>query len=99
MMTDQDVWYANGKDKQLAEALANPVLQKALAMLMMAGIPSGRTSGDVPKEALDGAWGKGYFAFYLGLHALAAQRPEPVQARKSRELVRDDLPPVIPPNS
>lgn len=95
-MTDQDLWYSNGKDKQLAEVLGNPVLQKALAMLMMQGVPHGRPSGDVNREATDGAWSKGYFDFYLALHSLAAPRPEPVPPRESRRLVRDDLPPVMP---
>jgi len=99
MTTDQDVWYANGKDAQLTEVLANPVLQKALAMLMMDGVPHGRPGGDVSKEALEGAWSKGYFDFYLNLHRLATPKPEPVEPRRSRELVRDDLPPSVMPES
>lgn len=96
-MTEQEqAWFNHGKHLQLAEILQNPTLQQALTMLMMGGIPHGRPTNDTNKEAAEGAWAKGYYDFYFGLHTLASPKALPPPPRVSRELVRDDLPSVMP---
>lgn len=65
-----DRWYQDGKHTELTRLLNEPIMQKAVSMLVLAGLPAGSPNGDMEKEAIYGAERRGFYNFYRSLIGL-----------------------------